>query len=156
MLRHALSILAAALEFVALENCDASAHRQADALPIIRSEQESPPSSAHPNLLRIVDWNIAAGRLATIDAIAARLATFDADVITLQELDVDTERSGEIDEPAPFVLCYARAADTWMTNKPTPKTPVRSQLSNTCCRWVGPLQPTAASPRRCCRGCLVP
>jgi endonuclease/exonuclease/phosphatase family metal-dependent hydrolase len=95
VLRHALSIFAAALE-----SCDASTHRQLDAWPIIRGEQDNPPSSAHPNLLRIVDWNIAAGRLATIDAIAARLATFDADVITLQELDVDTQRSDEIDEPA--------------------------------------------------------
>jgi hypothetical protein len=72
VLRHALNILAAALEFVALESCDASTHRQLDAWPIIRGEQDNPPSSAHPNLLRIVDWNIAAGRLATIDAIAAR------------------------------------------------------------------------------------
>jgi endonuclease/exonuclease/phosphatase family metal-dependent hydrolase len=100
MLRHALSVIAAALEFVALENCDANAHPKTDALPIIRGEQDSPPSSPHPSLLRIVDWNIAAGRLSTIDTIAARLATFDADVITLQELDVDTQRSGEIDEPA--------------------------------------------------------
>jgi endonuclease/exonuclease/phosphatase family metal-dependent hydrolase len=55
-------------------------------------------NSSPPARIRIVTWNIEAGRGSSIGEIAGVLAAIDADVMLLQEVDVGTLRSGRIDQ----------------------------------------------------------
>jgi len=69
-------------------------------LPLVRGQVTTPVASAHPDVLRIVDWNIKAGRGSSITTIATRLAALEPDVVVLQEVDSNTRRGGGVDQPA--------------------------------------------------------
>jgi endonuclease/exonuclease/phosphatase family metal-dependent hydrolase len=70
------------------------------AAEIIRGSAAAPAQSHHPDVLRIVDWNIKAARDSSLDAISARVGSFEPDLVVLQEVDMNTRRSGMTDQPA--------------------------------------------------------
>lgn len=102
----------ASMRMLASRDAAADAHRPArvaddrdagaadDFPPIVRRDASSPQPSPHPDVLRIVDWNIKAGLASSIAQITERLKSLEPDVITLQEVDDTTYRSGQIDQPA--------------------------------------------------------
>ena len=93
----------ALLSLVGCSEAEEAASQAAGGMPedaILQGVAHAPAPSAHPERLRIVDWNIAAGRGSSIEAVAARLMALEPDVVALQELDVETRRSGQVDQPA--------------------------------------------------------
>jgi len=68
--------------------------------PIVEGAPLQPAAaSEHPQRLRVVSWNMKAGRGSSLSAIAQRLASLAPDVVALQEVDVDTRRTGRVDQP---------------------------------------------------------
>lgn len=49
--------------------------------------------------VRMVSWNVSAGRVSSLAEVQAVLEGLDADVIALQELDVLVRRTGSVDQP---------------------------------------------------------
>ncbi len=70
----------------------------------VEADASLPPDPcAIPRLdgfLRLVTYNIRAGRTADIEDVAAAILDFDPDIVGVQEIDVETERSGWIDQMA--------------------------------------------------------
>lgn len=52
-----------------------------------------------PASIRVVSWNVSAGRRSSLGQVQAVLEQLDADVLLLQELDVETRRTGMVDQP---------------------------------------------------------
>lgn len=64
----------------------------------VLSNKLSIESDNNPTV-RLVTFNIAAGRFASLENIARAIRTLDADIIVIQEVDVLTNRSGKVDQP---------------------------------------------------------
>lgn len=57
------------------------------------------PRSSTGGSLRLLSWNIKAGRVRGLDAVIREIARWNPDVVLLQEVDVNVERSGFLDQP---------------------------------------------------------
>jgi hypothetical protein len=60
--------------------------------------QHCSASGGQPSL-RLLSWNIKAGRVQGLDAVIAEISRWNPDVVLLQEVDMEVERSGFLDQP---------------------------------------------------------
>jgi endonuclease/exonuclease/phosphatase family metal-dependent hydrolase len=58
-----------------------------------------PADAPRPASLRVVSWNIAVGRVTSIERVAEELVRLNPDIALLQEVDLGTNRSGNTDQP---------------------------------------------------------
>jgi endonuclease/exonuclease/phosphatase family metal-dependent hydrolase len=107
-------VAGASLLLVLLPGCrDPSSDPAADAGPIVDGSPGDTgallfrkpslaacvPGTPAPERLRIVSWNVHAGRTMPIQRVAQELVRVAPDIVLIQEIDVGTVRSGSTDQP---------------------------------------------------------
>jgi endonuclease/exonuclease/phosphatase family metal-dependent hydrolase len=82
------------------QDAESGCQQGGDALALVCSAtQACAPYTSTSERIRIVDWNIKAGRQRGLDAVIDTLLALDPDVVLLQEVDRDSARTGHIDQP---------------------------------------------------------